>query len=116
MKLFCELPKDQKTRDLIKKFIYDSHNGISFFHEDCEIQKHEMEIHRYLTGEDGIRWVEKYAQKERIYLDTLHEIVQRKINPVLNFLEKFFNNFDYRNIENKHINYFINEWNKENTQ
>lgn len=75
---FCELKKDEKTYDHIKKYImwFSQHKGEGFLNLDANIQlgeiKNYLKINSYDDKNDEILyWVTNYSKEFRIYLNTL---------------------------------------------
>lgn len=96
MGLFCFLEKNEKTCEIINKYIEDEEKGIDLLTEDYHIQLEEMIQHQKSTGENGCDWSDKYADGERLYLNMLKEA-----SAMLRFFEEFQKRLKQRGMEGK---------------
>lgn len=75
MNIFCYLPKDQKTFDILKKYMEDIKIGMDLMKEDSRIQAKEIIEHNIRENcNDTMQWVEDHGVGERLYLNSVKEL------------------------------------------
>jgi hypothetical protein len=75
MDTFCELEKDEKTFNILVKYLDDIKNGVDLDSEDGRIQVDEITKHNYLNGKnDSLNWIDKHGIGERRYLNTIKQL------------------------------------------
>ena len=85
---FCDLQKDQKTFDYIKKYVnyIDKNEDKLLFELENEIQNDEIEKHlanlnisvddKYKRNIEAIKWIKLNAEGFRLYLDTIKAVAK----------------------------------------
>jgi hypothetical protein len=71
---FCKLILEEKTFQILLKYISTCKSGTDFLPVDNEIQRKELETHIYLNWMDknaGVHWVKDYAKEFRTYLNSI---------------------------------------------
>jgi putative component of toxin-antitoxin plasmid stabilization module len=72
---FCYLEKDKKTFDILLLYIKDISDNEDLLKEDNKIQIKEIQEHNQRECRDAsLEWIEKHAEGERIYLNTIKEL------------------------------------------